>query len=600
MRRLLLAALTVTLVTVGFVPASTAAFTSTSTSAPSGVTASPDWTPPTVSLRDPGTVLRGTVAVTADAADADSRVARVLHQHRPAGASVWIDTCTVTATGSVFTCAFATAAVADGRYELRAVATDAHGNEAASAVRTTTVDNLAPQVAVGDLPAAIRGSATIPVTASDDGTGVVHVRLQRSPADAGSWTDVCTTASVPFTCVLDTTRLANDDLDLRAIATDGAGNTATSEVETVLVDNLAPTVTVSAPSGTLSGTTTISATASDAHSGVGSVTIQRRPQGASEWTTICVDASAPYSCRFDTTQVPAGSYEFRAVATDVAGNSAASATLTRGVANTAPSVSVEDPGDLVAGTVTVEASAFSPIGIRDVRIQWTAAGTVSWTTLCTDTTAPYRCEWDTTTLPDGPYDLRAILTDVNGVTTTSAVLVGRHVDNTPLRGLDVQGRNGGVLGRIDTGDVLTLTYSDTLDLASVLSGWNGASRGVTVRLRDGSVVGGGALDDTLDVFTAANLNTPVRLGSVNLRADYLKSGRNVTVPGTLAATTVVRDGREVTEITLRIDATLGNNVLRTGGAGTMVWSPSAGVRGTSGVAASTATVTESGPLDRDF
>ena len=49
------------------------------------------------------------------------------------------------------------------------------------------------------------------------------MRIQRSPADADDWTDICTDDAAPYTCSLNTTTLANDDFDLRAIATDVAG-----------------------------------------------------------------------------------------------------------------------------------------------------------------------------------------------------------------------------------------------------------------------------------------------------------------------------------------------------------------------------------------
>ena len=41
--------------------------------------------------------------------------------------------------------------------------------------------------------------------------------------------------------------------------------------------------------------------------------------------------------------------------------------------------------------------------------------------MCTDTTAPYSCAWDTSALADGQYSLRARATDRAGYETTSDV-----------------------------------------------------------------------------------------------------------------------------------------------------------------------------------
>ncbi len=52
-----------------------------------------------------------------------------------------------------------------------------------------------------------------------------------------------------------------------------------------------------------------------------------------------------------------------------------------------------------------------------------------------------------------------MLTDGSGKVTTSAVVAARVVDNSPLRGVDVQTTNVGTAGRLTAGDTITLTYS---------------------------------------------------------------------------------------------------------------------------------------------
>jgi signal peptidase I len=90
-----------------------------------------------------------------------------------------------------------------------------------------------------------------------------------------------------------------------------------------------PTVTMVDPGPTLAGTVTFSATATDAHSGVASVTIEYAPALGTTWTPICTVTSGagPWQCSFDTNSVPRGGYQLRAVGTDHAGNVGTSAVV---------------------------------------------------------------------------------------------------------------------------------------------------------------------------------------------------------------------------------------------------------------------------------
>jgi chitinase len=188
--------------------------------------------------------------------------------------------------------------------------------------------------------------------------------------------------------------------------------------------------------------------------------------------------------------------------------------------------------------------------------------------------------------------------------SSAANVVGSASDfGTPLRGLDVQADDAAALGRIDVGDTLLLTYSQRVDLTSVIDGWDGTGAAVVIHLRDGAVVGGDhKLDDHLEVLlTAGEPQVAARVGSVDLGADYLKQGRDVTVAGTLSATTASVGGRDVTVLRLRFDeAPLERDGATAKGPAAMVWAPPPGVRDVSGATGSTASVTEGGPLDNDL
>ena len=462
-----------------------------------------------------------------------------------------------------------------------------------------------PIVTLVDPGLAIRGTVTLSATATDAETGIAQVAIGWAPSGTTTWTTLCTRTVAPYTCTFNTIGLPEDDVDLRAVATDRSGYTTTSFIEGVLVDNVAPTGALAPIPTPLSGTVTISASASDAGSGVGSVTVQYAPNGTATWTSICTDTTAPWSCRFNTALVPDGSYSFRAIIADGAGNVTTTATVTnRQVDNRQSSISMEDPGPFLRGIETLTASPFSNVGITSVRIQRNLAGTSTWVDVCTVTTAPYSCTWDTRTVADGNYNFRAILVDGNGVSTTSAVVGPTRVDNNPVRGADVQAANGGpTVGKLEAGDTITFTYSEVLNPSSILAGWSGGSQTVGVRVRDGGLLSPklGSADDTLDVFTNTAITTPVSLGSVNLKGDFLKGGKSAVFSATMTATTVTLNGQPVTAVTVRLDAmTAGSGIRTSGGTPAMVWTPSSAAFDLAGNQCSTAPVTESGTADKDF
>lgn len=564
-----------------------AVFTSDSVNPGTAVTANGDWTAPMATMADPGSPLKGTVTLTATATDARSGVASVRIQRATAGSGQWVDVCTDAT--APYTCAFDTVAAGEGRYDLRAVALDKAGIQGTSnVVASRLVDNTGPTVAVTDPASALRGIATITMSASDDGAGVKSVRLQRAPAGTTTWTDVCTDTTAPYSCSITTTSLADGAYDLRAIATDNLDQTTTSAlVEDVEIDNTAPAITMGNPGTPLSGTVTLTATGDDGDgSGVVSVRIQRAAAGSGQWVDVCTVTAEPFSCRWSTPSVADGFYDLRAIATDGAGNTRTSTTVTnRQVVNTAVNtVSLEDPGAVLRGGVTLEAQANATLGVTSVRIERRRVGTTTWTAVCTDATAPYTCAWDTTTVTDGSYELRAVLTPAVGLPVTSTVLT-RIVDNAPVRGLDVQAINATTVGRIVTGDQLQLTYTRPMAPATLITGWDGAAPATTtVRLVDAA-----GLD---------RLELGGNLGAVALNANRIRKNKTMTFSATVALSAAPNGGSIVT---LTVGNVLSGTGRQTGSvAATMSWTPSAAAKDATGVAVSAAPVAELGALDLDF
>ena len=574
---------------------STAAFTDTTRSTAT-VTAAADWTPPQVSLKDPGTPVKGTVTLTATASDAETGVREVWIQYLPAGGA-WTTICTVAT--APYSCAWDTKTVADGAYDLRARATDNAGYSATSTVVSTTVAN-SLLVVLADPGDTVRGTVSLSTTLHGAGTTTYTVRVEYAPAGTTSWKNICNNLSSPYTCSWNTTGFSNGAYDLRSAAVAGGTTTYSQVVADILVDNLAPSVTMKDPGSPLSGIVTLAATASDAHSGVAQVELQYAAAGSSTWHTACTITEEPFSCRFDTAKLTDGEYSFRAVATDVAGNAATSAAVDKRVVdNTVSSVSLEDPGAFLSGTVTLTANASSTAGVTSVKIQRAPGGTTTFTDICTVTTSPYQCAWDTTSVTDGLYDLRAVLLDGNNGTTISATVADRRVDNTPLRGHDVQSANGGAtVGRIESGDTLTLTYTERVDLTTITPGWSGGALAVSVRVRDGGLLGLSGKNDTLDVLRSG---AAVNLGSVNLKEDYVKGGKTLTFNATMTASTTTVNGVTATVVTLQVGTLASGSGVRTAGnPSTTVWTPSSAAKDLAGNASSVAPTSERGAADREF
>ncbi|MDO9496176.1 MAG: Ig-like domain-containing protein, partial [Nocardioides sp.] len=197
-----------------------------------------------------------------------------------------------------------------------------------------------------------------------------------------------------------------------------------------VVDNGLPTVTLSAPTGVLSGTTTLTAAATDAASGVASVTFAYRRLTDVSWTACGTDAFAPYTCALDTTALADGSYLLRAAATDVAGNQSLPSTLTRSVDNSPASVSITAPaaGSTVSATTSVTVAATSGRGVASVRVEARALPSGDFVQVCTVSLPPYSCDWNVSAL-SGSYALRAVLTETDGGATATSAVVNVTVDN---------------------------------------------------------------------------------------------------------------------------------------------------------------------------
>src|SRR5581483_5032689 len=123
-------------------------------------------------------------------------------------------------------------------------------------------------------------------------------------------------------------------------------------------DTTPPATSITAPANgaTVSGTTTVTASASD---NVGVSRVEFNLDGALQST----DTTAPYSWSWNTTTAANGSHTLTSTAYDAAGNSATSTAVSVTVNNVADTTPPTAPGNLTA----------SPNGKRKIALGWTAS-----------------------------------------------------------------------------------------------------------------------------------------------------------------------------------------------------------------------------------
>ena len=352
----------------------TATFTNVSVSAPSSSN-----NPPTVSISAPAAgasyTAPASITISATAADTDGTVARVdfYQGSTPIGSD----------TTSPYSVTWSD--VAAGTYSVTAVATDNVGDTTTSMPVSVTVNssNKPPTVSIS-IPSSASGytapaNITISATAADSDGTVARVDFYQGSTLIGS------DASSPYSVAW--SNVAAGTYSLTAVATDNAGDTATSSPLTVTVNpaNKPPTVSISSPG---SGTTftapagiSISAAAGDTD---GTVTRVDFYAGAQ---LVGSDTASPFAAMWSS--VPAGSYSLTAVATDDKGaktTSAAIAVTVTAVAPPVPTSVVFVPGlDYAtnATSITVElrrssdAATATPVASRNLGKPAVVSGEIS-------------------------------------------------------------------------------------------------------------------------------------------------------------------------------------------------------------------------------
>lgn len=290
-----------------------------------------DSTPPSLSITSPKNMatLSGVATVSADATDnvGGSGMSRV-EFYKDSDKTPF-----ATDTTSPYSVSWDTRTVPNGTHTLTYMAIDMKGNGSGKSIsvkvsNTGTSDTTSPTTSITSPISGntVSGTATISADASDN-VAVTKVEFYQGSTLLG--TDI----SLAYSYSWDTTTVVNGTYSLTTKAYDAAGNTGTSDVVSVTVNNVtnpnldtvSPVVSITSPaSGAVlakGSATTVSATASD-NIAVAKIEIY---QGN---TLICTDTSLPYSCSWQVPNAPNKTYTLTAKAYDPSGNIGTSSSVT--------------------------------------------------------------------------------------------------------------------------------------------------------------------------------------------------------------------------------------------------------------------------------
>ncbi len=367
-----------------------------------------DTTAPTVSVTTPasGAILRGLNNIIAQAND-NVGVTNV---------EFYVDNTIIgTNSSAPYSLTWDTSVFSNAWHSILARAYDAAGNVGTSSSLTVLVDNLAPTVAVLTPANNSQVSGIVQMTAdATDNNSVTSVEYFVDSSSIG----VGGTGS-NYSKYWISTAVGDGVHEVKARATDIAGNVTDSSNTSITVDNNAPVVEIISPTNfqTVSGIFELGAIASDS-AGVTSVEFYV------DGNLIGEDTSAPYTYMWDTTVYPHNSaHVISAKAYDVGGHVTTTSDnkFVTVLDIIAPTVNITSPlnGAVVPrGQVTViQASSADVSGIQKVEFR------VNGNLKCTDTTAPYSCNWSVPAQRNKSYNLQAKSYDNAGRTATHTISV---------------------------------------------------------------------------------------------------------------------------------------------------------------------------------
>ena len=389
----------------------------------------------------------------------------------------------------------------DGYYTLSVRSTDFADNENLSEnVVQIIIDNTLPSVSlIAPVQGAFMGEVLFNASSDSGVSGIKLIEFGYRSQDASA-TDVTwfdgTESDGYWTAPLDTSVLDDGSYILSVRTTDSADNVRlVPDVRVIVVDNTQPDVSLIAPvAGDYSGMLLFNASSDDLLSGVESVEFTYAQSGGNPGTLGgSKDANGYWNATLDTSVLDDGSYDVNVISTDSAGNQRElPVTVEILIDNSPPTVKLLSPltgnfsgvvddflGDSDSGVSKVSLLEFG-YALDGEPVTWFDGTPLSGRQV-------WRGALDTTTVPDGTYDLSVRSTDFAGNQNESLNVADIVIDNraptisllaSPLVG----SYNGDLLFNASFGDIATgiknveFGYRNSSD-ANVIITWLSGSEG---------------------------------------------------------------------------------------------------------------------------
>jgi uncharacterized protein YjbI with pentapeptide repeats len=329
----------------------------------------------------------------------------------------------------------------NGTYSLQSVATDANGNTDTSAPITITLNIQAPTISIvspSDGATVAGDPVSVDITASAPG-GVQEVGLEITSQTCGTFcfnhhfvgadTFGPGTTTVSTTIGLDSYRYPNGTYTLDTFVNDEIGQTNFSAPITVTVDNPLPVTLIPSDGATQSGTAALLDASATGPLIPPYVTFEISGGTLSDYEIAQATPTLyGWLAKWDTTSVPNGTYTLNSVATYLSGAIGAiplndtSAPITITVNNAPPSTLVGLPanGASVSRSQFLDASA-SP-GVTQVQYELSGGPNNLVDQVISGSTRTHigwLGGWNTSSVPNGTYQLNSVASYAGGVSGVS-------------------------------------------------------------------------------------------------------------------------------------------------------------------------------------
>ncbi len=347
------------------------------------------------------------------------------------------------------------------------------------------IDNTAPSLSITSPNNSTNISTTtydVNASSSDSGSGMDTVKFQYKNHTQNTWTDICTDTDSGYGCAWDLSSLDNIKFyELRVVANDTIGNNVTKINKNFTLDFTSPALVLDSPANNdyVNENFTLSYNVSDNLVGVKNCTIYFGLQANQTNSTIS-EVSTNYFYFYNVSE---DDYLWYVSCIDYFGNSNTTGMRTVRVENSGPSTLIDLPvpsANISASTFVVNASATDlGAGVDNVEFYYKENEFDSWHLLCSNSTQPYSCTWNTGAMGEGnDYQIQArandTLNNFGAYDTHSNITIDRTPPELSLNlpANDTQDVDGDVSFVFTVADSLLSIYNCSLYLNGSLNKTN--------------------------------------------------------------------------------------------------------------------------------